>query len=161
MRCYLPGLLSCFCLVLVSAPCAQALSFEKLPALRTFANELADEHGFSADKLRRVFRCARIRPEIIEAMERPKELLPWFEYSKIFLTEENLQRGTRFWKKHAAALTRAREQYGVAPEIVVAIIGVETQFGRNQGGYSILDSLATLMLDYPPRSAFFRQELTR
>ena len=154
------GALALTCLALVAAPRAHALNVDKYPALRSFIADMADRHGYSDPQLRRVFRCARIRPEIIEAMERPKELLPWYEYSNIFLTEENVQRGVRFWKKHAAALTRARERYGVAPEIVVAIIGVETQFGRNQGGYLILDSLATLMLDYPPRSAFFRQELT-
>jgi membrane-bound lytic murein transglycosylase B len=64
------------------------------------------------------------------------------------------------WKKQAAALAHAQEQYGVATEIVVALIGVETQFGRNQGSYPVLDSLTTLMLDYPSRSAYFRQELT-
>ena len=159
MRCYLPGLLSCFCLVLVSAPCAQALSFEKYPALRTFANELADEHGFSTDKLRRVFRCARIRPEIIEAMERPKELRPWHEYHKIFLTEENVRRGVSFWKKHDKVMSAAQQRYGVAPEIIAAIIGVETQYGRNQGNYFILDALTTLMLDYPPRATYFQKEL--
>ena len=154
------GALALTCLALVAAPRAHALNVDKYPALRSFIADMADRHGYSDPQLRRVFRCARIRPEIIEAMERPKELLPWYEYSNIFLTEENVQRGVRFWKKHAAALTRAREQYGVAPEIVVAIIGVETQFGRNKGNIPILDALATLMLDYPSRSAFFRQELT-
>ena len=160
MRLSTLGALALTCLTLVSAPRAHALNVDKHPALQSFIAEMAEQHGYSAPQLRRVFRCARIRPEIIEAMERPKESLPWYEYSNIFLTEENVQRGVRFWKKHATALTRAREQYGVAPEIVVAIIGVETQYGRNKGGYPILDSLATLMLDYPPRSAFFRQELT-
>lgn len=154
------GPLSFLCLALVAAPGAQALDFNKYPALQTFAAEMTDTHGFSTEQLRRMFRCATIRPEIIEAMERPKELLPWYEYRKIFLTEENVQRGVQFWKKHAEAVSRAQERYGVAPEIVVAVIGVETQFGRNQGGYPILDALATLMLDYPSRSAFFRQELT-
>lgn len=141
-------------------PEAFALSIEKYPALRMYSKELGQEYGFSTTQLRRVFRCARIRPEIIEAMERPKELLPWHEYKTLFLTEENIRRGVLFWKKHAATISRAQERYGVPPEIVVAIIGVETQFGRNTGGYPVIDALSTLMLDYPPRSAFFRRELT-
>ena len=109
------GALALTCLALVAAPRAHALNVDKYPALRSFIADMADQHGYSDPQLRRVFRCARIRPEIIEAMERPKELLPWYEYRNIFLTEENVQRGVRFWKKHAAALTQAREQYGVAP----------------------------------------------
>lgn len=139
---------------------AFAINLDKYPALRVFAAEMANQHGFSAPELRHMFRCVKLRPEIIETMERPKEILPWYEYSKIFLTEENVQHGVQFWKKHAEALAHVQEQYGVAPEIVVALIGVETQFGRNQGSYPVLDSLITLVLDYPSRSVYFRQELT-
>src|SRR3989344_9154002 len=150
------GALALTCLALVAAPRAHALNVDKYPALRSFIADMADQHGYSDPQLRRVFRCARIRPEIIEAMERPKELLPWYEYRKIFLTEENVQRGVRFWKKNAPAFERAREQHGVAPEIIAAILVVETQYGKNKGNYPVLDALATLMLDYPPRAAFFR-----
>ncbi len=145
--------------ILATVPDVQALEFGKYPALQSFAAEMTERHGFSVSRLQQVFRCATIRPDIIEAMERPKELLPWHEYRKIFLTEENTQRGARFWKKHANDLSRAQERYGVPPEIVVAVIGVETQYGRNKGGYPILDALTTLTLEYPARAAFFREEL--
>lgn len=147
-------------LLVAVSPRAHALNVAKYPALQSLIAEMADQYGYAPQKLRKTFRCARIRPEIIEAMERPRELLPWFEYNKIFLTEENVQRGARFWKKHEVALTRAGEEYGVPAEIVVAIIGVETQFGRNKGNIPILDALTTLTLDYPARSVFFRRELT-
>jgi membrane-bound lytic murein transglycosylase B len=147
-------------LLVAVIPRAHALNVDKYPALQSLIDEMAEQYGYAPQKLRKTFRCVRIRPEIIEAMERPKEMLPWYEYSKIFLTEENVQRGARFWKKHAAALTRAGEEYGVPPETVVAIIGVETQFGRNKGNIPILDALTTLTLDYPARAAFFRRELT-
>lgn len=152
--------LSFVCFAVFSAPGAHALTLSKHPVLRAFAAEMTDKHGFTARQMQRAFRCARIRPEIIDAMERPKELLPWHEYSKIFLTEDNARRGVQFWKQHAAAISRAQEQYGVDPEIIVAIIGVETRFGRNKGSYPIMDALSTLVLDYPSRSDFFRQELT-
>jgi len=147
-------------LAFIAAPGAHALTLSKHPELSAFAAEMTDKYGFTAKQMQRAFGCARIRPEIVDAMERPKELLPWYQYSKIFLTEENVQRGVQFWKKHAAAISRAQEQYGVDPEIIVAIIGVETGFGRNTGSYPIMDALSTLVLDYPSRSDFFRQELT-
>ncbi|MCR4348114.1 MAG: lytic murein transglycosylase B [Sulfuricaulis sp.] len=145
--------------MLAIAPDAQALDFRKYPALRTFAGDMAEKHGFSVSKLKRVFRCATIRPDIIEAMERPRELLPWHEYQKIFVTEDNARRGARFWKEHAGDIARAQEHYGVPPEIILAIIGVESRYGRSKGGYPVLDALATLTLEYPPRSEFFRKEL--
>ncbi len=159
-RSFILGALSLACLALAASPRAHALNVDKYPPLQSLISEMAEDYGYTPQQLRKTFRCARRRPEIIEAMERPKELLPWFEYSKIFLTEENMQRGIRFWKKHASALARASEQYGVAPEIIVALIGVETQFGRNKGNIPILDALTTLTLDYPARAAFFRRELT-
>jgi membrane-bound lytic murein transglycosylase B len=157
-----PGRLPFFIIVLAIffiAPAAQALEFKKYPALRDFTDAMSEKHGFTARYLRRVFRCAAIRPDIIEAMERPRELLPWYEYRKIFVTEDSARRGARFWREHAVVVARAQEQYGVAPEIIVAIIGVETRYGRNQGNYSILDALTTLTFEYPPRAAFFRGEL--
>ena len=159
MRLSIPITLAICGLSLAASPVGHALEFEQYPALRYFSAEMTEKHGFSLNQLEKTFQCARIRPEIVSAMERPKELLPWYEYKKIFLTDENVRRGVEFWKKHAEVLARAQKQYGVSPEIVIAILGVETHFGRNLGNYPILDALATLMLDYPPRSAFFRQEL--
>ena len=162
MHIAIPERLSVVCVVvamLAIAPDAQALDFRKYPALRTFAGDMAEKHGFSVTKLKRVFRCATIRPDIIEAMERPRELLPWHEYRKIFVTEDSAKRGARFWQEHAEDISRAQERYGVLPEIIVAIIGVETRYGRNPGNHSILDALTTLTLEYPSRAAFFREEL--
>ena len=157
-----PGRLPIICVALAflaASPVAQALNFAKYPALRSFAAEMGEKHGFSAKQLRQVFRCATIRPDIVEAMERPRELLPWHEYRKAFVTEDRAQRGVEFWKQNAGDITRARERYGVAPEIIVAIIGVETRYGRNAGSYPILDALTTLTLKYPKRAGFFRKEL--
>lgn len=161
-HCARPGRLPIVCAVLAVlavSPAAQALNLAKYPALRGFAAEMSEKHGFSAKQLRQVFRCATIRPDIIEAMERPRELLPWYEYRKSFVTEDRADRGARFWKEYARDISRAQEQYGVAPEIIVAIIGVETRYGRNAGNYPILDALTTLTLQYPPRADFFRKEL--
>lgn len=138
---------------------AHALEIDNYPELQTFIHGFAQQHRFPESRLRAVFAQARIRPEIIEAMENPKEALPWYEYRKLFITEEHTRRGGIFWTRHAAALARTQQRYGVAPEIIVAILGVETQYGRNQGDYPVVDALTTLWLHYPPRADFFRHEL--
>ena len=93
-------------------------------------------------------------------MARPAErVVPWFEYRNIFLTEERIAAGVRFWSEHAATLEQVAERYGVAPEMIVAIVGIETYFGTRMGRYRVLDALATLAFAYPPRAAFFTSEL--
>lgn len=162
MRFDFPFKISMFCLVWAIPAIlseSHAVDFKSYPALRAFATELAENHGFSVNQLQQVFRCATLRPDIIEAIERPKERLPWHQYRKIFVTEDSARRGVAFWKQHATDIARAQERYGVAPEIIVAIIGVETRYGRSQGTYPVLDALTTLMLKYPPRADFFRGEL--
>jgi membrane-bound lytic murein transglycosylase B len=83
----------------------------------------------------------------------------WEEYRAALVTERRINEGVEFWKKHRHTLARAEKKYGVAPEYVVAIIGVETFYGRNTGNYRVVDALATLAFDYPPRASFFRNEL--
>ena len=93
-------------------------------------------------------------------MSRPAErVVPWFEYRNIFLTEERIAAGVRFWTEHAETLEQIAERYGVAPEMIVAIVGIETYFGTRMGRYRVLDALATLAFAYPPRAAFFTSEL--
>jgi membrane-bound lytic murein transglycosylase B len=101
----------------------------------------------------------RIRPEILKAIARPAEALDWYQYHPIFLTETRIDKGEAFWRAHADTLTQAFRTYGVSPEIIVAIIGVETLYGTRKGKYLVLDSLATLAFRYPKRSKFFRTEL--
>ena len=101
------------------------------------------------------------KQNILDAIARPAEKTkPWSEYRDVFLTDSRISEGVEFWRANAAALARAQQEYAVPPEIVVAIIGVETRYGRNAGTYRVLDALATLAFDYPPRSDFFRGELT-
>jgi membrane-bound lytic murein transglycosylase B len=97
---------------------------------------------------------------ILQAISAPAESTrSWREYRDMLLTERRLAGGVEFWNKHRQALERAEREYGVAPEYIVAIIGVETLYGRNTGRWRIIDALATLAFDYPPRADFFRQEL--
>lgn len=138
---------------------AHALDVAQYAELQALIHELSRTHGFSTPALERLFARARLRPEIIQAMERPKEALPWYEYRKLFLTDERVRQGVAFWRRHASWLARAQREFGVPPEIAVAILGVETQYGEHRGTWPVLDALTTLALQYPPRAAFFREEL--
>ncbi len=96
---------------------------------------------------------------VIDAITRPWEAKPWYQYYPIFLTEKRLAAGLAFWQEHRALFDQAFERYGVEPEIVLAIMGVETFYGTYMGNYPVLDALYTLGFHYPPRQTFFRKEL--
>ena len=127
---------------------------------RSFIDGMVKEHGFNRSELETLFSAAERRDDIIELMSKPAEKkLEWFEYRKIFLTRSRIDGGVAFWKKHADILDRAQAEFGVDPQVIVAIIGVETRYGGNTGRHRVLDALATLAFDYPPRSKFFTGEL--
>ena len=137
-----------------------ASGYERRADVREFIDGLAREDGFSRAMLTRWFRDVRFQPKIIAAMQRPiLEPPKWFEYAPQFLSAARIDGGVEFWREHAAALSRAEAEFGVPPEIVVAIIGVATFYGRNLGGYRVIDALTTLAFDYPRRAPFFRGEL--
>jgi membrane-bound lytic murein transglycosylase B len=127
--------------------------------VQAFIGEMAKKHGFNPNRLRAVFSRARAQPSIIKAMSRPAEAKPWYVYRDIFINDRRIRGGVKFWRKHAATLAKAQRVYGVPPEIVVAIIGVETQYGGNMGSHRVLEALSTLAFDYPRRAAYFRKEL--
>jgi membrane-bound lytic murein transglycosylase B len=123
---------------------------------------MSDQYGFKKRVVRKWLGAAQSQPAILEAMERPAEKAKlWYEYRPIFLNERRIQEGTQFWLAHRQELDRASVSSGVPPEILAAILGVETYYGRLTGNYRVLDALATLAFDYPPRSKFFKDELTQ
>lgn len=128
-------------------------------AVQSFIAEMSRKHGFSTAELTRAFEQAGTVPAILEAMGKPYEAKPWHAYRKLFLTEKRINGGRDFMATHAAALSRAKSRYGVSPEIITAIIGVESAYGFKPGKYRVIDSLSTLAFDYPRRAAFFRSEL--
>jgi membrane-bound lytic murein transglycosylase B len=144
--------------LLLMAP-ARAVQVDEHPVLRLLIDEMASKHAFTHKELNDWLSQAEIREDIIEAVYRPKESLPWYEYRKLFVNDERARRGLAFWKANAETLVRASSEYGVPPEIIVAILGVETFYGRQGGAYRVLDALVTLTLRYPERSDFFRNQL--
>jgi membrane-bound lytic murein transglycosylase B len=102
---------------------------------------------------------ATMQQSILDAISRPAEAKPWKDYRPIFLTDKRVDDGIAFYREHRALLEQVGRQYGVAPQYIVAIVGVETSYGRNTGKYKVLDALVTLGLYYPPRATFFREQL--
>ncbi len=96
----------------------------------------------------------------IDLISKPAEkTLTWYEYQRIFISKKLVRQGVQFWQENEQQLRLASSAYQVPVEIMLAILGVETRFGRNQGKFSVVESLATLAFDYPKRSPFFRGEL--
>lgn len=129
------------------------------PTVQKFIDKLVNQDHFKRDRLEKLFAGAQHRDDVIAAITRPAESLPWYRYRGIFLTADRAAGGARFRREHARALARAEKVYGVPPDIVTAIIGVESNYGLISGSYPIVDALATLGFDYPPRADFFRKEL--
>ena len=115
--------------------------------------------GFTESELRSIFANASIDEKTLALMDRQYESLPWYKYRNLFINDERIARGVEFWETYAGLLDRAEQEYGVAQEVIVALIGVETHYGTRIGDKSVLDSLVTLSAAYPRRSEFFSSEL--
>ncbi|GLQ47966.1 soluble lytic transglycosylase B [Dyella lipolytica] len=129
------------------------------PGQAQLVREVAQDTGKDPAALNALLDGARRQQSILDAISRPAEAKPWSEYRGIFLTPARIDAGIAFYRQHRALLEKIGAQYGVAPEYIVAILGVETFYGRNTGSYKVLDALVTLGLYYPPRATFFRGEL--
>ena len=148
------------------AGCIHGLSFARSapPAPlgadeRAFAAEVAKDGGPSEAKVLSALAGTRVQQSILDAMAKPAEAKPWKDYKPIFVTDKRIEDGVAFYLENRALLERIGKEYGVPPEIIVAIVGVETSYGRITGKYRVLDALSTLAFHYPPRSAYFRGEL--
>ena len=138
---------------------ALALDLER-PDVADFIDTMVGEHSYDRERLRDILGAAEIKPSILELISKPAEkTLTWAEYRPIFMTRERVAAGADFWREHRETLESVSDSTGVPVEIIVGIIGVETYFGRITGGHRVLDALATLAFDYPPRAPFFRKEL--
>jgi len=148
--------LACF---LFAATHALAVDLDR-PDVAAFIDDMVREHNYDREQLRDILGHAEIKQSIIDKISKPAEkTLTWAEYRKIFMTGERIKAGVEFWGQHRETLEAISADTGVPIEIIVGIIGVETYFGRITGGNRVIDALATLAFDYPPRSRFFRGEL--
>jgi len=134
--------------------------YENRDSVKGFVNEVAKKDGFDPQQLLNIFEQVEKKQRIIDLISRPAEKAkPWHEYREIFVTAPRIAAGVEFWEENEAALNRAGSKFGIPIEIIVAVIGVETNYGRNKGSFRVMDALSTLAFDYPPRARFFRSEL--
>lgn len=142
------------------AQAAVAGDYQQSPQVAEFVAEMTRDYGFAGEQLVELFAQVERKQAILDAISRPAEKAkPWKDYRPIFITDKRISKGVEFWKQHEATLARAEAEYGVPPEVIVAIIGVETFYGGNTGSWRVMDALSTLAFDYPPRAPFFRKEL--
>jgi membrane-bound lytic murein transglycosylase B len=151
-------ILRLFISLALSLLCAYAKAAD-LPGIPQFIDEMVAKYQFTKDDLAQVFKQVEYRPDVIAAITTPATIKPWLEYRASFLNPPRIDGGIAFWNQYAPVLKRAEEQYGVPQEIIVAVIGVETLYGRRAGRYRTLDALTTLAFNYPHRADFFRNEL--
>ncbi|MCK9504051.1 MAG: lytic murein transglycosylase B [Porticoccaceae bacterium] len=135
-------------------------TYQQHPQALAFVDKMVVDHSFDRQALLALFAQAEHKQSIIDAMNRPAEKVkPWKDYRQIFIQEKRIDLGAAFWRKHSDTLDAVEKNYGVDAAIIVAIIGVETYYGRNTGSYRVIDALTTLAFDYPKRSPFFTKEL--
>ena len=127
--------------------------------LGLFIDEMIEKHQFNEESLLHIFDEADLRDDILQIIARPGEAQPWYKYKTRFLTRDHVVRGKKFWLQNRRTILQASKTYHVPPEIIVAVIGVETNYGRTVGRHRVIDALTTLVLKYPKRKRFFRKEL--
>lgn len=140
----------------------QGAVFSQDPKVKAFIVDMHEQHGFDIAHLTRQFATIRPNMVVLRAIRPaavPEQQRSWQRYRERFLTSTRVDGGRAFWQRHAVDLQRAAATYGVPPEVIVAIIGVETVYGQNMGSFGVLEALASLAFQYPPRAEFFRSEL--
>ncbi len=147
--------------LLVTAVGAQPSNPPRLDplAIGAFTSSMVERHGFERARLASLFEEARLLTSVLAAVSRPAEAKPWYRYRPIFVTPERAQAGAQFSTRHRHTFDAVATRYGVPAEVVAAIIGIETYYGKNTGSYRVVDALATLAFHFPKRASFFRSEL--
>jgi len=130
--------------------------------VQQFVDTLVTQDGFDRAYVEAMLADSEIQQSILDAMSRPAEsVMLWHDYRDIFMTDERIAAGVEFYSEHEETLDRISSETGVPPQMILGIIGVESYFGRITGKHRVLDALATLGFDYPPRSKFFSSELNQ
>lgn len=127
--------------------------------MQQFVDKVVEKDGLDRAWVEHALKGAHRRQAVIDAITKPYEAKPWFQYEPLFVNDSRIDGGVAFWNRENTPLQKAEAEYGVPAEIIVAIVGIESFYGRQHGGYPVIDSLTTLAFDYPPRATFFQGEL--
>ena len=129
--------------------------------VQSYITRISQENDLDSEEVSELLAGVRSQQAIIDSISKPAErTLTWREYRPIFLTQKRIDEGHDFYIEHKDLLEQAEERFGVPASVITAIIGVETFYGTYTGTHRVLEALATLAFDYPPRSEFFTSELT-
>ncbi|WP_058835728.1 lytic murein transglycosylase B [Luteimonas abyssi] len=130
--------------------------------IANFVDYTVQTYGVSPQRIRDTLARAEYKQNIIDAISRPAEAVrPWRDYRPIFVNDQRISGGVRFYREHRDALERVAAETGVPAEYIVSIIGVETSYGRITGNFRVVDALYTLAFDFPRRAPFFAGELAQ
>ncbi|MCB1909528.1 MAG: lytic murein transglycosylase B [Rhodocyclaceae bacterium] len=158
--------LALFQLLILGIPAASAgpAGLAGHPAAAAFAARMESEHGFEREALLAELAAATYQDKALRLIAPPKHgkkrsVRSWAGYRARFVEPIRIHEGLAFWDAHRASLEQAEQRYGVPSEVILGIIGVETLYGRITGSFPLLDALATLAFDYPPRASLFHREL--
>ena len=132
-------------LLILTAP-IHAVEVDAYPELVAMVEQLVSEKGLDREQLNFWLTDARIDQDIIQAIQRPSERLPWHRYRLRFLTRTSIRNGNKFLARYSDVFRQAETRFGIPAEILVAIIGIETRYGKAPGRHRVLDSLTTLAL---------------
>ena len=147
---------------LLAAVCStpvHAGDFSQYDELAAMIAQLESDQVYAPGELAGLFEFVNRNDSTLERIARPAESKEWKDYRPLFMTESRVRDGLAFWDQHRDAFARAEAQTGVPQKMILAILGVETKYGFNKGGTRVIEALATLGFDYPPRAPFFRSEL--
>jgi membrane-bound lytic murein transglycosylase B len=138
--------------------------FLERPDVRTFIESMSQEHGIDSFELERILGDVRYTPAAVRLIgpvpsSAPSPARSYTRYREKFLTPAMISDGSRFWSLHAKDLARAKAEFGIPPEVILGILGVETAYGRNTGSFRVIDALATIAFDGERRQEYFREEL--
>lgn len=145
--------------IIVSTVAIADNHFAKHPDVQEFIEKMVKKNHFDRQKLIVLFNEVKIRPQVMQHLNKPLEKEAWKTYQMLFVNEWRIVHGVKFWNQHAEALKKAEQEYGVPAGIIVATLGVETKYGERIGDYRVIDSLSSLAFSHSPRAAFFRSEL--
>lgn len=134
--------------------------YAERPDVQAFIQHVSVKDNMDKQQLTELFYHVKPNPAVIRAMGKPSEhVSPWFVYRSILITPSRVHDGVVYWSQHEQTLAYAQHKYGVPPQMILGILGVETLYGKYEGNYNVLDTLTTLAFDYPRRSHFFKYEL--
>ncbi len=136
-----------------------ANSLTSQPQVKQFINQVAENYKFNPSYIKSILDRASYNPEVITRIETPYEAKPWYQYRSLFITQDRIDNGIKYWQEQNKLVAWEENEYGIPGSLVLAIIGIESKYGTQMGNFRVLDALTTLAFNYPPQEKLFQSEL--